>query len=112
MLEVLRYLGNNAFKTYMVTGGGQDFVRAYAERVYGIPPEPVVGSNFDTTTPLVGRFHRRLSGVARGAGIWRRLVVFVVQQFSRGAMLLKCAGGATPALARSVRRSLIRLPGD
>jgi phosphoglycolate phosphatase-like HAD superfamily hydrolase len=39
MLEVLRYLRDNAYKTYIVTGGGQDFVRVYAEKVYGIPPE-------------------------------------------------------------------------
>jgi phosphoglycolate phosphatase-like HAD superfamily hydrolase len=44
MLEVLRYLRDNGYKTYIVTGGGQDFVRAYAEQVYGIPPEQVVGS--------------------------------------------------------------------
>jgi len=44
MLEVLRYLRNNAYKTYIVTGGGQDFVRVYAEKVYGIPPEQVVGT--------------------------------------------------------------------
>jgi phosphoserine phosphatase len=44
MLEVLRYLRDNAFKTYIVTGGGQDFVRVYAEKVYGIPPEQVVGT--------------------------------------------------------------------
>jgi phosphoserine phosphatase len=44
MLEVMRYLRANGFKTYIVTGGGQDFVRAYSERVYGIPPEQVVGT--------------------------------------------------------------------
>jgi phosphoglycolate phosphatase-like HAD superfamily hydrolase len=44
MLEVLRYLRANGFKTYIVTGGGQDFVRAYSERIYGIPPEQVVGT--------------------------------------------------------------------
>ena len=44
MLEVLRYLHENAYKTYIVTGGGQDFVRVYAEKVYGIPPEQVVGT--------------------------------------------------------------------
>ena len=38
MQEVLRYLRANGYKTYIVTGGGQDFVRIYAERVYGIPP--------------------------------------------------------------------------
>ncbi|MBX9623241.1 MAG: haloacid dehalogenase-like hydrolase [Gemmataceae bacterium] len=44
MLEVLKYLRANGYKTYIVTGGGQDFVRVYAERVYGIPPEQVVGT--------------------------------------------------------------------
>jgi len=44
MIEVLRYLRDNGYKTYIVTGGGQDFVRVYAERVYGIPPEQIVGS--------------------------------------------------------------------
>ena len=44
MLEVFRYLRDNAYKTYIVTGGGQDFVRMYAEKVYGIPPEQVIGT--------------------------------------------------------------------
>jgi hypothetical protein len=44
MLEVMQYLRTNGYKTYIVTGGGQDFVRVYAEQVYGIPPEQVVGS--------------------------------------------------------------------
>ena len=44
MLEVMRYLRENGYKTFIVTGGGQDFVRVYAERVYGIPPEQVVGT--------------------------------------------------------------------
>ena len=40
----MQYLRANGFKTYIVTGGGQDFVRVYSERVYGIPPEQVVGA--------------------------------------------------------------------
>ena len=44
MQEVLRYLRDSGYKTYIVTGGGQDFVRAYAEQTYGIPPEQVVGT--------------------------------------------------------------------
>src|SRR6266571_5662643 len=44
MLEVMRHLRDNGYKTYFVTGGGQDFVRVYAEQVYGIPPTQVVGS--------------------------------------------------------------------
>jgi haloacid dehalogenase-like hydrolase len=48
MLEVMEFLRANGFKTYIVTGGGQDFVRVYSERVYGVPPEQVVGSSFLT----------------------------------------------------------------
>jgi phosphoglycolate phosphatase-like HAD superfamily hydrolase len=44
MLEVLQLLRDNGYKTYIVTGGGQDFVRVYAQQVYGIPPEQVVGT--------------------------------------------------------------------
>ena len=44
MQEVMKYLRANGYKTYIVTGGGQDFVRVYAEEVYGVPPEQVVGS--------------------------------------------------------------------
>jgi phosphoglycolate phosphatase-like HAD superfamily hydrolase len=45
MLEVLSYLRSNGFKTFIVSGGGIDFVRVFSERVYGIPPEQVVGSS-------------------------------------------------------------------
>jgi hypothetical protein len=48
MQEVLRYLRANGYRTYIVTGGGQDFVRAYSEEVYGIPPEQVVGTALGT----------------------------------------------------------------
>jgi phosphoglycolate phosphatase-like HAD superfamily hydrolase len=44
MQEVLQYLRANGYKTYIVTGGGQDFVRMYSEQTYGIPPEQVVGT--------------------------------------------------------------------
>jgi len=44
MQEVLKYLRANGYRTYIVTGGGQDFVRLYSDRVYGIPPEQVVGT--------------------------------------------------------------------
>ena len=48
MIEVMDYLRANGFKTYIVTGGGQEFVRVYSKRVYGIPPEQVVGSSILT----------------------------------------------------------------
>jgi hypothetical protein len=44
MQEMLQYMRANGYRTYIVTGGGQDFVRVYAEQIYGIPPEQVVGS--------------------------------------------------------------------
>jgi phosphoglycolate phosphatase-like HAD superfamily hydrolase len=44
MQEVLKYLRDNGYKTYIVTGGGQDFVRVYADAVYGIPVDQIVGS--------------------------------------------------------------------
>ena len=44
MLEVMRLFRDNGYKTYFVTGGGQDFVRVYSEQVYGVPTEQVVGS--------------------------------------------------------------------
>jgi phosphoglycolate phosphatase-like HAD superfamily hydrolase len=49
MQEAMNFLRANGYKTYIVTGGGQDFVRQYSERVYGIPPEQVVGSAGGTT---------------------------------------------------------------
>jgi len=49
MQEVLKYLRANGYKTYICTGGGQDFVRVYAEQTYGIPPEQIVGTMGGTT---------------------------------------------------------------
>ena len=48
MLEVMELLRASGFRAYIVTGGGQEFVRAYGERVYGVPPEQVVGSSIAT----------------------------------------------------------------
>jgi phosphoserine phosphatase len=48
MLEVLAYLRANGFKTFIVSGGGIEFMRPWTERVYGIPPEQVIGSSIKT----------------------------------------------------------------
>jgi phosphoglycolate phosphatase-like HAD superfamily hydrolase len=48
MLEVMKLLRSSGFKTYIVTGGGQEFVRVFAERVYGVPPDQVIGSASQT----------------------------------------------------------------
>jgi phosphoserine phosphatase len=48
MLELLAYLRANDFKTYITSGGGIEFLRTFSERVYGVPPEQVVGSSIIT----------------------------------------------------------------
>ena len=48
MLEVLAYLRANGFKTFIVSGGGIEFMRPWTEKVYGIPPEQVIGSSIKT----------------------------------------------------------------
>jgi phosphoserine phosphatase len=49
MLEMLDYLRSQDFKTYIVSGGDTGFMRAFAEKVYGIPPEQVIGTTFITS---------------------------------------------------------------
>src|SRR5262249_1738719 len=44
MIELLKYMRANSYRTYIVSGGGQDCVRVYAQEVYGVPPEQVVGT--------------------------------------------------------------------
>jgi hypothetical protein len=48
MIEVLAYLRANGFKTFIVSGGGVEFMRPWTERIYGVPPEQVVGSSIKT----------------------------------------------------------------
>jgi hypothetical protein len=52
MLELLAYLRARGFKTYIVSGGGVEFMRVWSEPVYGIPPEQVVGSTIRTRYEL------------------------------------------------------------
>jgi phosphoserine phosphatase len=52
MLELLAYLRANGFKTYITSGGGIEFMRPWAEKVYGIPPEQVIGSSIKTRFEL------------------------------------------------------------
>jgi phosphoglycolate phosphatase-like HAD superfamily hydrolase len=52
MLELLAYLRDNGFKTYIVSGGGIEFMRSWAEHVYGIPPEQIIGSSIKTKFEL------------------------------------------------------------
>ncbi len=52
MLEVLAFLRTKGFKTFIVSGGGIEFVRVFSDRVYGIPPEQVIGSSFEVEYEL------------------------------------------------------------
>jgi phosphoglycolate phosphatase-like HAD superfamily hydrolase len=80
MLELLAYLRENGFKTYIVSGGGIDFMRVFTEQVYGIPPEQVVGSVGETklevrgTTPVLVKLpkvHHVDDGPGKPVGIQR-----------------------------------------
>ena len=77
MIEVLQYLRANGYRTYIVTGGGQEFVRVYAQQVYGIPPEQIIGSalavqyTYDKDGGL-RKLHRRPADVGVHPGRRRR----------------------------------------
>src|SRR4029079_11734747 len=49
MLEVLAYFRANGYKPFIVSGGTLNFIRAFAEKAYGIPPEQVIGTSFDAS---------------------------------------------------------------
>ncbi len=53
MLELLSFLRANGFKTYIVSGGGVEFMRPWTEKIYGVPPEQVVGSSIKTKYELI-----------------------------------------------------------
>lgn len=48
MMEVMNYLRNNGFMVYIVSGGGQEFIRAYAQQIYNLPPNQIIGSSITT----------------------------------------------------------------
>ena len=54
MVELLTYLRENLFKTYIVSGGGIEFMRVFSEQVYGVPPEQVIGSSIKTKFEMIG----------------------------------------------------------
>jgi hypothetical protein len=55
MLEVMKYLRQNNFQVYIVSGSGQDFIRAYADRAYGVKPNNVIGSTSKTDYVYQGK---------------------------------------------------------
>jgi phosphoserine phosphatase len=89
MVEVMQYLQAHGFTVYIVTGGGQEFVRAYAERIYGVPPELVVGSTLAT------RYDYRDGKPA----LWRLPQVFFVCDRDGKAIGINLFIGKRPLLA-------------
>ena len=87
MLELLAYLRANGFKTFIVSGGGVEFMRAWTEKTYGIPPEQVVGSSGDDQ---VRRWARRQAGAPEGAP---RSSSSTTGPASRSASTASSAGG-------------------
>lgn len=82
MLELLDYLRSRGFKTFIVSGGGIDFMRVFAERVYGIPPEQVIGSTIDAnfamrdgvpTITKTGKLVLVDDNVGKPVGIYRHI---------------------------------------
>lgn len=82
MVELLRYLEANGFTTYIASGGDRDFMRPFAERLYGIPPERVIGSSlgldFDDRSEVTGLVYKSKieffdDGPEKPVRIWSRL---------------------------------------
>ena len=63
MLEVMQHPRANRFKAHIVTGGGQRFVSAYAEHVYGIPPQHVIGSSLERSSDTIPMVKPYLCGL-------------------------------------------------
>jgi phosphoserine phosphatase len=112
MLEVLEYLRAHGFKTYIVSGGGIDFVRVFSEEVYGIPPEQVVGSSIKTQFEMTqdGPVIRKLAEIdfiddkaGKPVGIQRHIGRRPIAAFGNSdgdlQMLQWTAAGDGPSLA-------------
>ena len=94
MLELLAYLRANGFKTFIVSGGGIEFMRPWTEKVYGIPPEQVVGSSVKTKFEM--RDGKPGADAAAGDRLHRRQ-----GRASRSASTASSAGGRSLAFGNS-----------
>jgi phosphoglycolate phosphatase-like HAD superfamily hydrolase len=120
MLELLDYLRSEGFKTFIVSGGGMEFMRVFAEQVYGIPPEQVIGSSATTRFVAVGTNGRpalikqaqvefiddgpgKPSGINRFIG--RRPLLAIGNSDGDLQMLQWTAGGAGPSFVALVHHT-------
>lgn len=118
-LELLAYLRANGFKTFIVSGGGVEFMRVFADKVYGIPPEQVVGSSgvVKFTTGQDGKFElvkeRKIEFIDDGAGkpvginrfIGRRPILAFGNSDGDLQMLQYTTAGSGPRLALIVHHT-------
>ncbi len=120
MLELLDYLRSQSFKTFIVSGGGVEFMRVFAEQVYGIPPEQVIGSSAATKFVAVGTNGKpalikeprvefiddgpgKPSGIHRFVG--RRPILAVGNSDGDLQMLQWTAGGAGPSFVALIHHT-------
>ncbi len=118
MLELLAYLRANGFKTYLVTGGDVEFVRSLAQRMYGIPPEQVIGStvkyrysqtNGAVSLTRLAQVDNLVDGAAKPLAIdrviGRRPVIAVGNADNDAPMLEWTSAGGGPRLAALVHHT-------
>jgi len=109
MLELLGYLRANGFKTFIVSGGGVDFMRPWTEDVYGIPPEQVIGSRAKLEYKIRDRepVIERLVGVdliddkaGKPAGIQQQIGRRPIAAFGNSSATSRCSSGRRAAPTR------------
>lgn len=118
MVELLAYVRSRGFKTYIVSGGGTEFMRAFAERAYGVPPEQVIGSTIATQfelrdgVPVIVRLprtdfidDREAKPLAIQRAIGRRPILAVGNSDGDQAMLQWTTIGRSPSLGVIIRHT-------
>ena len=120
MLELLDYLRANDFKTYIVSGGGVEFIRAFADSIYGIPPEQVIGSQGKLSTrcatgsPCCSSSPRCSSWTMARASRWASRPASAGARSPRSGTrtaIARCSSGPGPARVRGWRcSSTTRMP--
>jgi phosphoglycolate phosphatase-like HAD superfamily hydrolase len=111
MLELLAYMRSNGFKTYIVSGGGVEFMRVFADKSYGIPPEQVVGSSAVTklSLPLMAslsscasrRFCSSMTGRAKRKGSTRSSGAGPSSPLATPTATSRCSSGQLRRTARA-----------
>ena len=84
MLELMAYLRDHGFKTYIVTGGPRDFIRPWSEAVYGVPREQVIGTHLDVVYEVSDQGPRIVSGnVLTHSNVEKGKVIGIFEQIGR-----------------------------